>query len=72
MRDSRTDLATGADAGRGLGEIMSGPAAVRNDPTGPGPAGWQREPERHALSLSLSLSLSLCTYRRVELCLVEM
>ena len=68
MRALRSNLTTGAEAGRRVGEMMSGPSAVRNDPTGP--ASRQRGAERHALSLSLSLSLS--TYRRLELCLVEM
>jgi len=58
MRANPSNLTTGADAGRGVGEITNGPA------------GWESGPERHAISLSLSLSLS--TYRRLELCLVEM
>lgn len=67
MRESQTDFMKGAEAGRGLGEMMSGPAAVRNDPTGP-----DRRAGRAVLKGMLSLSLSLSTYRRLELCLVEM
>jgi hypothetical protein len=57
MRANPSNLEAGADAGRGVGEIMSGPAAVRDDPTGP--AG--RQVGRAVLKGILSLSLSVRT-----------